>query len=71
VPRYSEGEVIGLVHGMLRIHSDEICRSLTSMGSQFSSQYLFDGKWLVDFDGFLSWEVYEGSNAIRTMNETC
>jgi hypothetical protein len=72
-PKYSEGEVIGLVHGILRSHPDEDCSNLLNGSYKFSATYSKE-RWFVYaqygevYRG--SWLVYEGSNAIK-QNSPC
>ena len=66
----SSGEVIGLVQGMLRQHSDERCRDRANNARfTFSAYYSSSSSaWRVEMkDRGMSlglWYVYEGSNEI-------
>jgi len=70
VPKYSEGEAIGIVQGMLRTHGNKDCWNLLNGRYQFKAGY-HKGKWSVlaeDEKGRYTgaWVVYEGSNAVET-----
>ena len=68
VSKYSRGEVIGLVQGMLRTHGDETCISWAK--ERMSASYLSKGRWKVD-SRVGRWYVYEGTNAIETDKGRC
>jgi len=75
VPTLSEGEVIGLVQAMLR-ESREMVDEFTTCSSRAKyikdAQYLGYGDWVVTHANWkYKWHVYEGSNAVQTVEGRC
>ena len=74
VPKYSSGEVIGLVQGMLRAHPDRSCNK-ASQGKFLwhDVNYRGEGGWDVTlfYRESFRWYVYEGSNAVQAVDGPC
>ena len=79
VPKYTEGEAIGLVQGLLRTHSLEECNQLGVLPSiAYVAEYKGKGKWLVrkrisygSTNVDMGWYVYERTKAIERVKGFC
>ena len=79
VPKYTEGEAIGLVQGLLRTHSLEECNQLGVLPSiAYVAEYKGKGKWLVrkrisygSTNVDMGWYVDERTKAIERVKGFC
>ena len=73
VPKYTEGEAIGLVQGMLRESREMVKGRTCSSYAKYlkNAKYLGEGKWKVTHGLSFTSHVYEGSNAVQTVRGLC
>ena len=73
VPKYTKGEAIALVQGLLRTHSLENCNRLGMVPTTaYVAEYKGEGKWLVympvsycSTNILMGWYIYERTQAIE------